>query len=255
MKTKKNYLSIILMLFSMNLTSCDRDDLWGILQTPDTLPVMTDETFDYADGTNVYAAGLFTGTGATVEGGAVSIPSGAIIISKEFKIPAIIEGTATIYPTDYALTTQQQNRFMVARYEVFNSQNLPYVFSFDIVNNPASTEIMTIVSSYNPDGTEAAPAMEYTGFSFINDELNINSVTAQRFRFVLNNTYQEFYIYDTGTSAWVMVRREEYSLTSDVWWHFQMEGVNNVQGGTVYPHKLDSLKISTIESGNFPPET
>ncbi len=252
---KKNisplFFSIMLILTTLNLVSCGRTDMLGTIQTPDDLPVMVSEDFsDYADGTDIYTDGLFTGSGATVEGGVISIPTGAVIMSRQFRIPAIVEGTATIYPADYSSGTQQQNRFLVARDELYDSRNLPAVFSFDIVNNLSNTQIQTIVSIYESSGW-GAPLLENTGFHFIDEEFNISSVVQQRFRIVLNNTFQEFYIYDSDSSEWVMVRREEFSLTSDVWWHFYMAGVNNNQDGTSYPHQLDSLTISAVESGSL----
>jgi len=168
------------------------------------------------------------------------------IISREFRIPAIIEGVAAIYPSDDTVT-QRRNSFIVARDEVYNSQNLPTAFSFDVLNLAANADIFTIVHLY---GT--APLIDNdTGFRVYPVEGDLSSIQPRRFRIILYNNSQEFYIYDEDTSEWVMITQVTgNTLTSDVWWHFYM--VSN-ETPDAYPDQLDSITIRSIQQSDETP--
>jgi hypothetical protein len=190
------------------------------------LPVMVEQ--DYAS--EPINSDMFATKNISIIGDSVNIPANGSINSRDFRIPAIIEGVATIY----AANTTGINSFEIIRVPLppaFNKKNHPTGFYFSA--DPGSDNIITNVSTistkdgptqWHPENSSYAKNTEYT------------------YKIVLYNTYQRFYINNN------LVRTTNYELKSTVWWTFRISGVNNNTN-----HLLDSISIKTIEQRDEPP--
>jgi len=193
------------------------------------LPVMV--TQDYTlTGTTIDLSMFACSTNIDTDSNTVSIPAGESINSRNFRIPAIIEGVATVNAAD----TTGINSFEVIRVPLpaaINKKNLPTGFYFN--TDTFSANIITDVSVLNLDGT----TQSYP------ENSSYPKNTEYPYKIVLYNTYQEFYI--NGT----LVRTTNYSLKSTVWWTFRISGINN----NTTPHLLDYISIRTIQQSDESP--
>jgi len=193
------------------------------------LPVMV--TQDYTlTGTTIDLSKFASSTNIDTDSNPVSIPAGESINPRNFRIPAIIEGVATVNAAD----TTGINSFEVIRVPLpaaINKKNLPTGFYFN--TDTFSANIITDVSVLNLDGT----TQSYP------ENSSYPKNTEYPYKIVLYNTYQEFYI--NGT----LVRTTNYSLKSTVWWTFRISGINN----NTNPHWLDYISIRTIQQSDESP--
>lgn len=193
------------------------------------LPVMVSQ--DYTPGGVDIDTTMFSFTAnVSVLSNSVNIPDTGSINSRYFRIPAIIEGAATICSD----SSGESNSFSVIRVPLppaINKKNLPSGFYF--ISDSDFSNIITDVELVNEDGSTS---------SFPAETVSYPRDTEYTFRIELYNTYQEFFI--NGA----LVRHTDYPLKSTVWWTFQVTGNSNES-----VHLLDSISISAIQQSDSNP--
>ncbi len=182
--------------------------------------------------TGIDANFFVTTSGISLSSGTVLIPDGESIKSRMFKIPAIIEGVATITDSSPA---DSFNHFCVLRNpDIYNKHVLPNGFYFSTELNSAN--IITDVVEHLEDNSLVSHPETGT----------FDDGSEYRYRLELYSNKQIFTITNTATLE-VYTRETQFPLKSSVLWYFQVAG-----NGNTVPHELDSISIQTIEQGELP---